>query len=125
MQQIIERQKAVNEYRSMMMEGMGLIPFELNLHKNDPVVFSQTIQRIEVDNFWHLKTFEGVLTELQRSWHKVIHNQKDVSTHCTEKSTINNEMDGKEVNDLCRKNQTTTSELCDGEEITKQIIRTI
>ena len=28
MQQIIERQKVVNEYTSMAMEGMGLTPFE-------------------------------------------------------------------------------------------------
>ena len=33
MQQIIERQKVVDEYRSMTMEGMGLIPLESNLHK--------------------------------------------------------------------------------------------
>ena len=35
MQQKIERQKVVNEYRSMMKEGMGLPPLESNLHKND------------------------------------------------------------------------------------------
>ena len=40
MQQIIERQKVVDEYRSMMMEGMGLTPLESNLHKYDPVVIS-------------------------------------------------------------------------------------
>ena len=68
MQQIIECQKVVNEYRSMMMEGMGLTPLESNLHKNDLVVISQIMQMIEVDNFWHLKTFEGVLTDLQRRW---------------------------------------------------------
>ena len=51
MQQIIERQKVVDEYRSMMMEGMGLIPLDSNLHENDPVVISQTIQMIAVDNF--------------------------------------------------------------------------
>ena len=33
MQQIIERQKVVNEYRSMMMEGRSLIPLELNSYK--------------------------------------------------------------------------------------------
>ena len=33
MQQIIERQKVVNEYRSMMMEGMSLIPLEWNSYK--------------------------------------------------------------------------------------------
>ena len=57
MQQIIERQKVVNEYRRMMMEGMSLILLELNLDKNDLVVISQTIQMIAVENFWHLKTF--------------------------------------------------------------------
>ena len=95
MQQIIERQKVVDEYRSMMMVGMSLIPLELNLHKNDAVVISQIIRMIEVDNFWHLKTFEAVLTDLQRRWDKIIHEQKDISTHCTEDSEINNEMDGK------------------------------
>ena len=120
MQQIIERQKVLNEYRSMMMEGMGLIPIESNLHKNDPAVISQIIQMIELDNFWHIKTFEAVLTELQRRWDEVIHEQKDVSMHCTESSKINDEINGKDVIDLCSKNQITTSELHDGEESTKQ-----
>ena len=66
MQQIIEKQKVVNKYRSMRMEGMRLIPLESNLHQTDPVVISQTIQMIEVYNFWHLQTFEVVLTEFQR-----------------------------------------------------------
>ena len=120
MQQIIERWKVVNEYRSMMTEGMGLIPLDSMLHKNDPVVIPQTIHMIEVDNFWHLKTFEAVLTKLWRRWDKVIYEQKDMSSHCTENSEINNEMDGKEVIDLCSENQTTTSGLCDSEESTKQ-----
>ena len=116
MQQIIERQKVVDEYRSMTMEGIGLTPLESNLHRNDPVVISQIIQMIEVDNFGHLKSFEVVLTNLWRRWDEVIHKQKDVSMHCTENSEINDEMDGKEASDLCSKNQTTTSELHDGEE---------
>ena len=33
MQQIFEQHKVVNEYRSLTMEGMGLTPLELNLHK--------------------------------------------------------------------------------------------
>ena len=97
MQQIIERQKVVNKYRSMMMEGMSLIPLESNLYRNDLVVISQTIQMIEVDNFWHLKTFEAVLTKIWRRWDDVIHEQKDVSTNCTENSKINDEMDGKKL----------------------------
>ena len=78
MQQIMERQKVVDEYRSMMMEGMGLI---LNSYKSDPVVISHTIQMIEVDNFWHLKTSGVVLTDLQRRWDEEIHEQKDMSIH--------------------------------------------
>ena len=68
MQQIIEQQKVVDEYRSMMMEGIGLTPLESNLHKYDPAVISQIMQMIEEDNFWHQKTFEAVLTDLQRRW---------------------------------------------------------
>ena len=33
MHQIMERQRVVDEYRNMTMEGMDLIPLELNLHK--------------------------------------------------------------------------------------------
>ena len=36
MQQIIERQKVVDKYRSMMMEGMGLIPLELKSGSHFP-----------------------------------------------------------------------------------------
>ena len=101
----------------MMMEGMGLTPLESNLHKNDLVIISQIMQMIEVDNFWHLKTFEAALTDLQRRWDKRIHEQKNMSTHCTE---INDEMDGTEVIDLCSENQTKNSELHEGKESTEQ-----
>ena len=68
MHQIIEQQKVVDEYRSMTMEGMGLTPLELNLHKYDLVIISQIMQMIEADNIWHQKTFNPVLTDLQRRW---------------------------------------------------------
>ena len=32
MHQIMERQKVINEYRNMTMEGLDLIPLESNLH---------------------------------------------------------------------------------------------
>ena len=35
----------------MTMEGMDLIPLELNLHKDDPVIISQIINMIETDIF--------------------------------------------------------------------------
>ena len=101
MQQIIEQQKVVDKYRSMMMEGLGLTPLESNLHKYDTVIISLIIQMIEADNFWHQKTFESVLTDLQKMWNEGIHKQEDVSMYCTENSEIDNEMDGVEVIDLC------------------------
>ena len=72
MQQIIKQQKVVDKYRSMMIEVMGLTPLESNLHKYDLGIISQIMQMIEVDNFWHLKTFEAVLTNLWRRWDKQI-----------------------------------------------------
>ena len=59
MQQIVERQKVVNKYRSMMVDGMDLTPLESNSYKSGPVVISHIIHMIEVDNFWHHKTFEA------------------------------------------------------------------
>ena len=99
MQQIMERQKVVDEYRSMMVEGMDLIPLELSSYKSDPVVISHTIQMIEVDNFWHLKTFEVVLTNLWRRWDEEIHKHEDEFLHCTENDKTNGELDEKEVFD--------------------------
>ena len=120
MQQIMERQKVVNEYRSMMVEGMDLIPLESNSFNSALVDISHTIQMREVDNFWHLKTFEAVLTDLWRRWDGEIHEQKDMSLHCTENDKTNRELDGKEVIDLCSESQTTTSKIYDGEESRKQ-----
>ena len=76
MQQIMERQKVVDEYRSMMMEGMSLIPLESNLYRSDPMVILHIIQMIEVENFWHLKTFVAVFTDLRRRWDKEITSRK-------------------------------------------------
>ena len=51
MHQIMERQRVVDKYRNMMMEGMNLIPLESNLHKYDLVIISQIINMIKTDNF--------------------------------------------------------------------------
>ena len=74
---------------------------------------------IEVENFWHLKTFEAVLTNLQRKQDKEIHKQKYGSLHCTENDKTNGELDGKEVIDLCSESQTTTSKIYYGKESRK------
>ena len=68
MHQIMERQRVVDEYRNMMMEGMDLIPLESNLHIFHPVIISQIINMIESDNFWHHKTFESVMSDLWNMW---------------------------------------------------------
>ena len=83
MQQIIRQQKVVNEYRSIMMEGMVLTPLESNLHKYDPVIILQIIQMIEADNYWHQKTFESVMTKIWRMWNKGIHEEEDASMYST------------------------------------------
>ena len=105
MHQIIERQKVVNEYRSMMMEGMDLNPLESNLHKYDLVIISQIIQMIETDVFWHKKTFESVLTNLWKMWMEGIHELENASMFCTENGEIDDKMDGVEVVDLCSVSQ--------------------
>ena len=68
MHQIMERQRVVNEYRNITMEGMDLIPLESNLHKFHPVIISQIINMIESDNFWHRRTFESVMSDLRNMW---------------------------------------------------------
>ena len=98
---------------------MDLIRLELNSYKSDLVVISHTIQMIEVDNFWHHKTFEAVLANLQRSWDEEIHEQENEVLHCTENDETNGKLDEKEVINLCSESWTTTSEICYGEESRK------
>ena len=64
----MERQRVVDKYRNMTMEGMDLIPLESNLHKYNPAIISQIINMIESDNFWHHKTFESVMSDLRKMW---------------------------------------------------------
>ena len=102
MHQIMERQRVVDEYRNMMMEGMNLIPLESNLHKYDPVIISQIINMIEADNFWHHKMFESVMSDLWNMWMEGIRELENTHTHCTNNDENNNEMDGVEVIVLVR-----------------------
>ena len=68
MHQKIERQKAIEEYRNMTMEGLDLIPLESDLHRYHPVIISQITNMIELDNFCHHKTFESVKSDLWNMW---------------------------------------------------------
>ena len=68
MPQMMERQRVIDEYRNMTMEGMDLIPLESNLYRNHPVIISQIINMIETDNSWHYRTFESVMSDLRNMW---------------------------------------------------------
>ena len=120
MHQIIERQRVVDEYRNMMMEGMNLIPLESNLHKYDPVIISQIINMIEADNFWHRKTFESVMSDLWNMWMERIRELENTHMHCTNDDNNNSEMDGVEIIDLCSVSQSKNEAQVEGEESTKQ-----
>ena len=101
MHQIIERQKIIDEYRNMMMEGLDLIPLESNLHRYHPVIISQIINMIESDNFCHHQTFESVKSDLRNMWSEGIQELENTRTHCTNGDENNNDMDGVEIIDLC------------------------
>ena len=120
MHQIIEQQKVVDEYKSMTMEGMDLTPLDLNLHKYDPEIISQIIQMIETDIFWHDKTFESVLSNLQNMWTEGIHELENASMYCTNNAKNDDEMDGVEVIDLCSVSQTKNKACGKGKESAKQ-----
>ena len=105
MHQMMEQQRVVSKYRNMMMEGMDLIPLESNFHKFHPVIISQIINMIELDNFWHRRTFESVMSDLQNMWTEGIQEFENSRIDCTNNDDNNNEMDGVEVIDLCSVSQ--------------------
>ena len=119
MHQIMERQRVVDEYRNMTMEGMNLIPLESNLHKYDLVIISQIINMIKADNFWHRKTFESVMSDLWNMCTKESGNWK-IHMHCKNNDENNNEMVGVEVIDLCSASQNKNAAYGEGKESTKQ-----
>ena len=120
MHQIMERQRVVIEYRNMMMEGMDLIPLESNLHKFNLVIISQIINMIELDNFWHRKTFESVMSDLWNMGVEGIQELENAHMHCTNNDENNNEMDGVEVIDLCSVSRSKNDTFSDGKESAKQ-----
>ena len=120
MHQIMERQRVVDEYRNMTMEGMDLIPLESNLHKFHPVIISQIINMIELDNFWHHKTFESVMSDLWNMWMEGIRELENSHMYCTNNEENNNELDGVEVIDLCSVSQSKNDTLSEGKESAKQ-----
>ena len=120
MHQIMERQRVIDEYRNMTMEGMDLIPVESNLHQYHPVIISQISNMIESDNFWHRKTFESVMSNLRNMWSEGIQELENTHMHCTDDDENNNEMDGIEVIDLCSVSQCKNDTISEGKESAMQ-----
>ena len=120
MHQIMERQKVIDEYRNMTMEGLDLIPLESNLHQYHPVIISQIINMIESDNFCHHKTFESVKSNLRNMWSEGIQELENAHTRCTDDDENNNEMDEIEVIDLCSVSRCGNDTISEGKESTMQ-----
>ena len=99
---------------------MDLIPLELFLHKYDLVIISQIIQMIKTDVFWHHKTFESVLSNLQNMWMEGIHELENTSMYCTNNTENDDGMDGVEVIDMCSVGQNKNKVCGKGKESTKQ-----
>ena len=99
---------------------MDLIPLESNLHQYHPVIISQIINMIESDNFWHHKTFESVMSNLQNMWSEGIQELENAHMHCTDNDENNNEIDGIEVIDLCSISQCTNDAKSEGKESAMQ-----
>ena len=99
MQQILECQRVVNEYRCLADEERDIIMLELSLHKTDLVINQHIMQMIDTDISWYKKTFGTILTELQK-----IKNGK-VNTQISEESSE------KELIDLCNESHVTLSDI--------------
>ena len=66
MHEILERQRVVDEYRSMAGGGREMIPLESDQYKNDRVINHHIIQMIDTEIFWFGKTFRAILMELRK-----------------------------------------------------------
>ena len=120
MHQIMERQKVIDEYRNMTMEGLDLILLESNLHRYHPVIISQIINMIESDNFCHYQTFESVKSDLRNMWSEGIQELENAHMRCTDDDENNNEIDRIEVIDLCSVSRCGNDTISEGKESAMQ-----
>ena len=120
MHQIMERQRVIDEYRNMTMEGLDLILLESNLHQYHPVIISQIVNMIESDNFCHHKTFESVMSNIRNMWSEGIQELENAHMRCTDDDENNNEMDGVEVIDLCSVSRCRNDTISEGKESAMQ-----
>ena len=103
----------------MTMEGMDLIPLDLNLHKFHLVIISQIINMIESDNYWHRKKFVSVTSDLWNMWMEGIRELENAEMDCTNNDENKNEKDGIEVFNLCSVSQTKNNVISEGKESAK------
>ena len=99
MQQILERQRVVDDYRSQIDGERDLIPLESNLYKTDPVINQHIMQMINTDISWYEKTFGAIVIELRK-----IRNGKT-------NPQISKENSEKELINLCNESHVTLSHL--------------
>ena len=66
MNEILERQRVVDEYRLMADEGRDLIPLESDMHRRDPVIIQHTMQMIDTDIHWYEQTFRDIIMALRK-----------------------------------------------------------
>ena len=67
MQQILECQRVVDEYRSLADKERDIIPLELSLYKTDLVINQHIMQMIDTDILWYKKTLGAILINSRRS----------------------------------------------------------
>ena len=60
MQQILECQRVVDEYRSLADEERDIIPLESSVYKTDSVINQHIMQMIDTDITWYEKTFGAI-----------------------------------------------------------------
>ena len=104
----------------MTMEGVDLISLESNLHRYHPVIISQIINMIEVDNCCHYQTFESVKRDLRNMWSEGIQELENARTHCTNDDENRNEMEEIEVIDLCSVSRCENDSIPEGKESAMQ-----
>ena len=66
MHEILERQRVVNEYRSMADGERDMIPLESDQYENDSGINQHIMQMIGTDIFWYGKTFRAILMQLRK-----------------------------------------------------------
>ena len=68
MNEILESERVVDEYRLMADEGRELSPLESDMHRRDLVIIQHTMQMIDTNIHWHKQTFRDIIMELQKLW---------------------------------------------------------